>query len=252
MIAAANAGARARLSAELGGPLLLADWERALFLHFEVPRGQLQPQVPYELDLLEGHAYVSLVFFTMRRMRLAHGGRLAEWLCGPLQEQRFLNLRTYVRHGEETGIHFLAEWVSHWLCVQFGPLLYGLPYHWGRHDFQHDHERRRLRGHVETRDADGFVEYESAPEGARFETAEAGTLDAFLLERYMAFTGNRERRMCFRIWHEPWQQVGVRLERFEQTLLSAFAPWWKAAGFVSANYSLGVRDVWMGRPRRIR
>ncbi|MFM2294215.1 MAG: hypothetical protein RLZZ350_628 [Verrucomicrobiota bacterium] len=39
---------------------------------------------------------------------------------------------TYVWHDGEPEIHFLAEWLSSWFAVQFGPRTFGLPYRHGR------------------------------------------------------------------------------------------------------------------------
>src|SRR6266852_2534444 len=109
-------------------PLLLSDWQRALFIHFEVEAGALQAEVPFRLDLREGKAYVSLVAFTMRRMRPRVGGPLAEWCFGPIATHELLNLRTYVRHRGEAGIYFIAEWIPNRLSVFLGPRTFGLPY----------------------------------------------------------------------------------------------------------------------------
>src|SRR5437867_8231848 len=59
-------------------PLLYADWMRAVFMHFEVEPELLQRQVPFALDLWQGRAFVSLVAFTMERLRPRIGGRLGE------------------------------------------------------------------------------------------------------------------------------------------------------------------------------
>ncbi len=133
-----------------GEPLFLAGWERVLFIHFEVEAAQLQRDVPFPLDLHNGKAYVSLVAFTMRAMRFRFGGKVLSWLLKPVATHGFLNVRTYVRHGEERGIYFLTEWLSNWLSVQFGPLLYGLPYHFAEINYQHVHEKGLLSGQVET------------------------------------------------------------------------------------------------------
>ncbi|TDJ54766.1 MAG: DUF2071 domain-containing protein, partial [Planctomycetota bacterium] len=50
-------------------PFFIADWSRALFVHYAVDPAVLQPLVPLPLDLRDGHAYVSLVAFTMRGLR---------------------------------------------------------------------------------------------------------------------------------------------------------------------------------------
>src|SRR5438093_912692 len=79
-------------------PLFLGDWVDAVFIHYEVDAKVLQTEVPFELDLWEGRAFVSLVAFTMRRLRPRSGGRLAEALFKPLACTGYLNVRTYTRH----------------------------------------------------------------------------------------------------------------------------------------------------------
>src|SRR5579864_1412005 len=78
-------------------PLFLADWDDAVFVHYALEPAALRPHVPFELDLHEGVAYVSLVAFTQRRLRPRVGGRLAAVLSAPLASHEFLNVRTYVR-----------------------------------------------------------------------------------------------------------------------------------------------------------
>ncbi len=63
--------ARKRMLSREGEPLFLADWERAVFIHYEIDPEILQRAVPFQLHLRDGKAYVSLVAFTMRRMRPA-------------------------------------------------------------------------------------------------------------------------------------------------------------------------------------
>ena len=91
-------------------PLFKCSWQRAVFLHYQVDRGILQKQIPFELDLFDGNAYVSLVAFTLAKMRLEHPS--LKWLTHPLRTHNFLNVRTYVRVGERIGIYFLAEWLN--------------------------------------------------------------------------------------------------------------------------------------------
>jgi hypothetical protein len=137
--------AKARLLSCRGEPLLIADWDRALMMHFEMDAERLQCAVPFELDLWEGkHAFVSLVAFTMLGMRPRFCGRLGAWLTKPLATHEFLNVRTYVRQGGERGIHFLAEWLPNRLAVLLGPRTFGLPYRLGRLDYDHWHESEIL------------------------------------------------------------------------------------------------------------
>src|SRR6476661_8831060 len=67
--ASASAAARGRMFRAGERPLAVANWERALFIHFAIDPAVLQPHVPFPLDLCEGRAYVSLVAFTQTNVR---------------------------------------------------------------------------------------------------------------------------------------------------------------------------------------
>ena len=150
---------RERLLSVPGEPLLLADWERALFIHYEVDAVALQRELPFELDLRHGKAYVSLVAFTMRAMRPRIGGRISAWLSKPISTHAFLNVRTYVEQNGERGICFLTEWLSNRLSVALGPPLYGLPYRYAKSDYRHTHEKNHLSGTVESPGLGGRLAY---------------------------------------------------------------------------------------------
>lgn len=246
-----SAAARSRMLAMPGETLLLADWERVLMIHFEVDAAALQHVVPFTLDLHTGSAFVSIVAFTLRRMRPRIGGRLGEWLFKPLATHELLNVRTYVRHDEQTGIHFLAEWLPNPLSVLFGPRTFALPYRLGRLRYEHHHEIGQVSGEVSDARRNGVLRYEAClPKAASFAPCEAGSRDEWLMERYAAFNAVQERRRCFQVCHEPWPQVAVNACVPENSLLTAAWPFFRDARLVGANYSPGVRDVWMGRPRR--
>jgi len=113
-------------------PLFYATWDGAVFIHYEAGPDVLQRCVPFPLDLHQKRAFVSLVVFTVRRMRPRRGGRIGEWLFKPIATREFLNVRTYVRANNEPGIFFLAEWLSNRLSDPLGPPVFGLPYRYGR------------------------------------------------------------------------------------------------------------------------
>lgn len=245
-----SAAGRSRLLSMPAEPLFIGDWDRALFLHFEVDPAALQRENPFQLDLLDGHAFVSLVAFTMRRMRPWLGGFVTEWLLRPVATHEFLNVRIYVRHDDEPGIQFLAEWLPNRLSVSIGPSTFGLPFRLGRLSYRHRHETGAVSGQVAARE--GRLSYRATLDpAAEFAPASADTVDEFLLERYTAFTWNRSHRRLFRVWHEPWKQCTAGVDLQDISLLTTVWPWFHDAHFVSANYSPGARDVWMGRPHRI-
>jgi uncharacterized protein YqjF (DUF2071 family) len=237
-----------RLLSKIGEPLFLAAWDRAVFIHYEAEPRLLQGQVPFELDLRDGRAFVSIVAFTLAKMRPRVGGRFGEWLFKPIATHEFLNVRTYVRHRGEPGIYFLAEWLSNPLSVHLGPRTFGLPYRFGRLAYQHLSDGCTLRGTIDA--PEGRLIYRGSLEANGFAPSEAGSVTEFMLERYTAFTFNRKRRRFFRVWHEPWQQAPLKFEVTAESLLGSTGSWWKTAEYIGANYSPGV-EVWMGRPHRI-
>ena len=242
-----KAGQR-RLLAKAGEPLFLATWDRAVFIHYEADPALLQRQVPFELDLWDERAFVSMVAFTLLRMRPRIGGRIGEWLFKPIASHGFLNLRTYVRYHGEPGIFFLTEWLSNWLSVPLGPITFGLPYRFGQLDYRHGDRGNDVCGAVTARE--GRLAYDATIPTTTFEPCDAGSRDEFLLERYTAFTLQGSRRRLFRVWHEPWRQTPIDIEVTANELIASTGAWWESAEYAGANYSPGV-EVWMGRPHRI-
>ena len=241
--------ARQRMLSHKGEPLFLADWMRVLMMHFEVDAYALQRHVPYALDLHEGRAFVTLVAFTMENMRPRSGGRLAAWLLKPIATHDFLNVRTYVRHNGEPGIHFLAEWLSNWLAVQLGPHTFGLPYRHGHTSYKHNWLNGRYRGSVQDVRTKARFQYRAESGVAlSLSPCEENSRDRWLMERYAAFNSARGRRRFFRVWHPPWPQISIPVTIENTALLEESWPFFKSARLIGGNYSPGLKQVWMGRP----
>ena len=246
-----NAAALKRLRSRKAEPLFIADWDRALFIHLEADPVALQREIPFPLDLREGRAYVSLVAFTIRGLRLRFGGLLGAWLFKPIANHEFLNVRTYVQHRGEAGIFFIAEWLANPLSVRLGPGTFGLPYRFGEMRYEHQHETGTLRGKIfDAREQRSFRYGAAILEYPSFESCRERSLDEFLLERYTAFTAHKRKRF-FRIWHEPWRQTGAEVVIEDDALLRKNFGWFPEAKCVGANYSPGARNVWMGWPHGI-
>ena len=243
---------RRRLLSRRGEPIFVAGWHRVLMIHFEVDAQVLQCDVPFQLDLHEGRAFVSAVAFTMSGMRPRLGGRFSAWMFSPIATHDFLNLRTYVRHRDECGIHFLAEWLSSRLAAKLGPAAFGLPYRHGRLDYDHGGRSGTIQGQV----ADPFTGNKLAYHGTIQEAlgvqpCEAGSLNEWLMERYTAFNSAGWRKGFFRVWHPPWPQRAASIKMDDVTLLTQRWPWFKEAHLIGANYSPGFNEVWMGRPHLV-
>ncbi len=234
-------------------PLLVADWDRVLMLHYEIDPNVLRPLVPFPLDLRGGKAYVTLVAFTLRGLRPHRGGRLAAWLLRPIATHGFLNIRTYVRVGTMTGIYFITEYLDNRLSLRLGPPTFGLPYRHARIHYEHDGETGTLRGLVGDHATGVALAYEARLGAAlRFGPAPAGSLTAWLMERYVAFTARGKKHRFFHVWHAPWPAAPVAVVIHDDSLLRAHLPWFVHARRAGAHFSPGVFDVGMGRPHRLR
>jgi uncharacterized protein len=250
--------ARTRLLSLRGEPLFIADWLRTLMIHYEVEPAALKRVVPFQLDMRDGRAFVSVVAFTLNGLRPRFASRVAGWLQKPISMDDFLNVRTYVTVNGETGIYFLAEWLSNRLSVVLGPLAFGLPYRFGRIEYNHQwkqpspndlHSPCPLTGRVADSKTDNAFAYAaSLPSKPQFHESESGSLTEWLMERYTAFTKFGKLRRFFRVWHQPWLQAPADVHITETTLLDRNWPIFRDARIVGANFSPGVTDVWMGWP----
>ena len=105
-------------------PFLTARWENLALLTYVVPPEALRPHLPpgLDLDTRDGHAFVSLVGFDFLDTRV--GG--VPW--PGFRDFPEINLRFYVRHGEERGVVFIHELVPQRLVAWMARVLYNEPY----------------------------------------------------------------------------------------------------------------------------
>jgi len=240
--------ARERILSRPGEVLVFADWEEAIFLHFSVAPELLAPFVlrPFDLDLFQGKAYVSLVNLTMRRFQPSQVGSIGSLLRFVSQE-RVLNLRTYVRRGEERGAYFLWGWLSRPGDLPWPSGIFGLPYEFASMKYEHDKDAGKFLGSViSEHDRLGYCA--SAPPAATPAVCTANSLEEFAMERYAGYYQRNGKVCAFRIWHDPWKQVPIRASIECATLVRSKLPWFERAVLAGASYSPGFQKVWLGRP----
>jgi uncharacterized protein YqjF (DUF2071 family) len=105
-------------------PFLTAHWSHLFLATYPVPPGLLEERLPpgLELDTRDGQAFVSLVAFEFLDTRVLG-------LPWPgYRDFTELNLRFYVRHGDDRGVVFVREFVPHHLVAWLARALYNEPY----------------------------------------------------------------------------------------------------------------------------
>lgn len=177
-------------------------WRHVLFAHWPVPIDVVERVLPDSLepDIHDGHAWVSTVAF---HLTTRPPGLPAVPFCSHLWE---LNLRTYVRRNDEPGLLFLSMHGGRRLPVWLGQRLTPLPYVFGR-----IHVDGMPPRHFRCHDSAGWPLYDSncVMAGGEFQPT-AGSIDAWLLERYSAFGSNVCYRWRMRVQHPPWSLSVVK------------------------------------------
>jgi uncharacterized protein YqjF (DUF2071 family) len=111
-------------SPQSGWPFLTARWSNLFLATYAVPQELLRPRLSpgLDLDLRDGQAFVSLVAFDFLGTRV---------LGVPWPGYRNfpeINLRFYVRHGDERGVVFIREFVPRRLVAWLARVVYNEPY----------------------------------------------------------------------------------------------------------------------------
>lgn len=191
-------------------------WRNLLFVHWPVPEETLRPLVPRRLsiDRHDGVAWVGLTPFAAAAVR-------PRWVPAPLAF-RFLetNVRTYVHLAErDPGVWFFSLDAASRLAVRAARAAWYLPYHFAdiRLRFDGDHilyevqragpagPRLRVRYRI------GEALGEAAP----------GSLEFFLIERYILYAQRNGRLYQGRVHHRPYPLHRAEIETLDDDLVSA-------------------------------
>ena len=161
---------------------MLQEWRSLTFLHWQVAPEALMPFIPdgLEVDCFDGRAYVGAIPFMMRNVR----PRWAVSVPGISNFPEF-NVRTYVRHNGKGGVLFLTLDAQSWITCTYAPRAYGLPYRYAKGHVAAVDETHRW---ASQRPGETHAFAGSAVPTGEPTTAEAGSLEAFLFERYAFFT----------------------------------------------------------------
>jgi uncharacterized protein len=197
-----------------GIPLMKQRWSHLLFLHWRIAASQLRPLVPgaLEIDTFEGDAYVGIIPFTISGTRPI----IAPPLPG-MSSFHETNVRTYVhREGRDPGVYFFSLDASSRLAVMAARAAYRLPYHYARmrfnilHGPSFDHSTNRVDS-----EARCHVVWSA---GENLRNATPGTLEFFLIERYILYSNDRSTLYSARVSHKPYPIRDATVARLDETL----------------------------------
>jgi uncharacterized protein len=182
-------------------PILQMQWKKLLFLHWSWDAREIQATLPAGLfaDTFDGKAWLAIVPFFMRRVHPMPLPCLP-WLSNFLE----LNVRTYVHDG--AGVP--GVWFYSLVCNQ--PLVVELTRRWYHLNYVHARMEARIdqtETCTYTARRYGFEEayFHYRSSGAK-SAAEPGSLEFFLIERYVLFSCGPKRHLyAGRVHHVPYR-----------------------------------------------
>lgn len=189
------------------------EWNNAIFLHWQVELQELQKFVPEELeiDLFEGKPWVSVVAFTMEKIRPKNLPSFK-----PISNFDEINIRTYIKSGHKTGVYFLSIEGGTSLSCTIAKKMSELPYRYSEierttNKFKSSNNKFNDKLHME------FV--------IGKEIKEKTALDIWLTERYALFQDTEKSINKFEIHHLEWiinelalSKLAVNYKRFDKLL----------------------------------
>jgi len=189
------------------------EWNRTIFLHWQVDLEELKKFVPteIEIDLLEGKPWVSLVAFTMEKIR----PRYLPYFP-PISNFDEINIRTYVKSKNKTGVYFLSIEGGKKLSCKVSKLISELPYRFSK--------IKRISNQYLSSNAE--FEDEFNIEFFIGKKVEAKSkIDQWLTERYALFQDTKTSINEFEIHHLEWEikelevkKLKVNYPRFEKLI----------------------------------
>ena len=206
----------ARLAARdrpAGAALMYQSWIDLLFLHWKIDAATIQELLPRGLivDCFCGDAFVGVVPFFMKNIRFRWTPAVP-WVSHFLE----LNLRTYVLDERgRPGVWFFSLDCNQPLAVWTARTLFHLPYQNASMEAKYlSNDTITYRSKRRTQKiAEQLSQFEYTYK-AKKDVVQPGSLEFFLVERYLLFSVNRKGQMLTgQVHHEPYPlfEVDVRV-----------------------------------------
>lgn len=183
-----------------GVNLLSMRWRDLLVASWPVDPAVVADRLPDGLavDTFEDRAWLSAVPFVMADVRPRGLPSALGFTFGEL------NLRTYVTRDGERGIYFYNLDANDRVGVTLARTLFKLPYYRAEMDIHRSDEQvvfKSERTHGRVPDLAFDATYGPAGET---DTADTGTLESFLLERYRFYAEGGDALYRGEVHHDPW------------------------------------------------
>ena len=202
------------------GPVVMRQkWRDLLFLHYPCDPAEIQRLLPEGLSVdtypdADGveKAWIGLVPFLMKDVRL---GPLPPLPGASTFEET--NVRTYVhREGRDPGVWFFSLDAANRLAVLIARLAFALPYHRAELEIERSGDRLVYVGRR------GDVEYRIASEiGRELASPLPGSLEFFLVERYLLYAARGDRLSSGRVHHSPYRLRSAVVESLDESLVGS-------------------------------
>ena len=156
------------------------EWNNAIFLHWQVNITELQKFVPkkLEIDLFDGKPWISVVAFTMEKIRPKNLPPFP-----PISNFYEINIRTYVKHNNKTGVYFLSIEGGTNLSCKIAKRISELPYRYSKIE----RTKSEYKSYNTTFNDNLNLEFEIGEE-----IKEKSKLDKWLTERYALFQDTKK------------------------------------------------------------
>jgi uncharacterized protein YqjF (DUF2071 family) len=185
------------------GPWVMAQgWDDLLFAHWPIPVDALRALIPEALtiDTFDGVAWLGIVPFSMRRVRL----RLLPSMPG-LSHFPELNVRTYVTYGGKPGVWFFSLDAANRVAVAAARRWFHLPYFHARMiSCREDASIHYRSQRIQPSAPPALLAARYTFTGPATRTA-PGSLEHWLTERYCLYcVDGRGQLARGEIHHAPW------------------------------------------------
>lgn len=177
------------------------EWNNAIFLHWQVELADLEEFVPKELeiDLFEGKPWISVVAFTMEKIRPKHLPSFP-----PISNFDEINIRTYVKSNNKTGVYFLSIEGGKKLSCIVAKTVSELPYRFSK--------IKRTTNQYSSSNSE-FNENLDIQFTVGSKIKEKSEMENWLTERYALFQDTEKSINAFEIHHLEWQINAVELKK---------------------------------------